>query len=59
MTVSGPLYWETRAMCTAVELGETTEPRMRAYLLTVAANARLEVLAWRRVMVARREEQNG
>jgi hypothetical protein len=53
-STSGPLYWETRAMCAAIELGETTEPRMRAYLLTVAANARLEVLAWRRVAVTRR-----
>jgi hypothetical protein len=54
-SVSGPRYWETRAMCAAIELAETADPRMRAYLLTVAANAMEEVRAWGRVAEWKKE----
>jgi hypothetical protein len=52
---SGPAYWQARIAETETELAETTDPRMRAYLLTVAANALEEVRAWGRVAEWKRE----
>ncbi len=57
ISVSGPRYWETRAMCAVIEIEQVPEGRHRDYLRTVAANAMEEVRAWRRV-AAKKERAN-